>query len=187
MRVLFLLGFAALAFAVALGQSTTVVRADDQVLVPATDQLDSVSLDPAVVGTGDYAGTDQRRPGDGLRPGIRPNICLRLSAAVQMACPCSGPPGTGWENHEAYVECVTNALDLLLANNDNARLDECAVKILERATASQIGNEGFECAPRRDLRPRDPGQPHPTRDPNEPHPTRVPRHPHPTPEPTAVP
>ena len=185
MRVVLLLGFGALAVGAAIGPATSIVRADDQVAVPATDLLDSVSLDPALLGPGDGAGTDQR---GGLRPSIRPNVCLRLSAAVHLACPCNGPQGAGWADHDAYVVCVSNTLDVLLANTDNARLDECAARILERATASQVGEEGFECPTPRDLapKPRHPREPREPRDPGEPHPTRPP-HPRPTPEPTAVP
>lgn len=94
-------------------------------------------------------------PGTPREPGTPPappsDECLALMQAVRTACPCQGPDGNGWGSHDAYVQCVTTAL--------GGATDECATKILERATGSKVGEPGFECK-----RPhgRGPGKPHPT-------------------------
>jgi hypothetical protein len=103
-------------------------------------------------------GADQpdhpRRP---IRPAPRPAPCARLGHMVAKACPCNGPDGAGWGSHDEFVDCVAAALEAALADNDKPRLEECATRILERAEASQVGEEGFEC-PTRPV-PKHPGRP----------------------------
>ncbi len=94
-------------------------------------------------------------PGTPREPGNPPAApseeCLALMHAVRTACPCQGPDGNGWGSHDDYVQCVTTAL--------GGATDECATKILERATKSKVGEPGFECKrPHR----RGPGHPKPT-------------------------
>lgn len=87
-----------------------------------------------------------------LPPAARRAVATRLAMAVNRACPCNGPVVEGeqrpWQDHGEYVDCVTAKLREMTANG----LDEdVAKRVLERAKASKIGEEGFQCPP---LRPR---------------------------------
>jgi len=132
----------AAAFAVAQVSPVAASPADDGSLAELA--ASATAADGGVVV--DQAG---RGPG-GRGPARAAAACLRLAHAVKKACPCNGPEGSGYENgHEGYVECVSQALDAALAGNENPKAAECATKILERATASQIGEPGFVCPERK--------------------------------------
>lgn len=107
----------------------------------------------------DHRGRRGRRGGD--RGGERGGVCHELTHAVKEACPCNGPDGEGWEGHEAYVECVSQTLDAALGEEPSDEAMDCATKILERAEASEIGTEGYECPERKGPceRPEEPGEP----------------------------
>lgn len=79
----------------------------------------------------------------------------RILHALRTACPCNGPDGEGWDDHAAFVECVSNQLDSM----ENLP-DELKAKLLAKAEASQVGEEGFEC-PTREDRPERPERPAP--------------------------
>ena len=132
----------AAAFAVAQVHPVAASPADDGSLTELA--ASAMAADGEVVV--DQAGRGPR----GRGPERAAAACLRLAHVVKQACPCNGPDGAGYENgHEGYVECVSQALDAALVGNENPRAAECATKILERATASEIGNPDFECPERK--------------------------------------
>jgi hypothetical protein len=144
----------ALAFAGALALAQALPAAASPAADDATIAGDTAGALP------DHGG--RRGPG---RPGPRrePDACQTLAHTVKQACPCNGPQGAGYPTgHEGYVECVAQALDAALAGSEDPALAECATKILERATASEIGNPDFECPERKRCdAPAEPTEPAP--------------------------
>jgi len=87
------------------------------------------------------------------RQAPRPRVqCARASTVILKACPCAGPDGNAWASHEAFMECVNDKADQLVAKG---AAEECITKIIERLDNSKIGEPGFECPKHRG--PRDPG------------------------------
>jgi len=123
---------------------------------PASANSDDLDSDSPSILSLDGETVDE---GPGPRRGKR---AKRGARALAKACPCAGPDGAdgdAWENHEAYVQCVTDALALAV---ENGKIDqEKADKILEHAEGSEIGNADHECRPRRARgeRPGKPGKP----------------------------
>ncbi len=137
------LSTALFAAAFLVGLAVTTVNA-----APALDLTDA-AIDSALLGTADLDGgfvdngneIDHGRRG---RRGGEGSMCARLAHEVKKACPCEGNDDDGWTDHAEYVDCVSDKLDELVDSEDEAQM-ECATKIVERAEASEIGNDGFEC------------------------------------------
>ncbi len=123
---------------------------------PAAAQVDAD--DTYALFTAELDQLDQGRRGPGQR-GPDHRGLARLGAA----CPCNGPDGNGWESHEAFVQCVSDAAQAAL--DEGKITQEQYDKIVERASESEIGTPGHECPtrpdrpkrPERGERPRDLG------------------------------
>lgn len=126
---------------------------------PASASGDDLDLGVESILTLDGETVDE---GPGPRKGHR---ARRGARALAKACPCAGPDGPegeAWENHEAWVQCVSDAL---AAAVEAGKLDqEKADKILERAAASTVGDPDHECRQPRERRER-PGKPGEPEDP----------------------
>ena len=140
----FLLVPALFAAAFALGLAVAPASAAPDLEVAAIDAAltGEAELSGALVGVGDEIDHRGRRGKRGH------SACARLAHAVKKACPCEGNDEDGWESHEEYVDCVSAKLDEIV-DDENERQVECATKIIERAEASEIGNEGYECPTRK--------------------------------------
>lgn len=148
----------AFAAALAVAQARPVAASPSADLDLAAGSAAAVEPGGAVVDHGRGPGGGRRGPGGGGELAA----CATLARTVKQACPCNGPDGAGWASgHEGYVECVSQALDAALVGNEDPVAAECATKILERATASQIGEPGFVCPERKRCdvpeEPADPG------------------------------
>jgi len=102
-------------------------------------------------------------------------VCHRIAVEVHKACPCEGPDGEGWKDHEEYVQCVKDKLEQIAENRDKVP-ERCMEAIGQRAEKSKIGTPGFECPkPRRLVEPpkhrQPPERPEP---PRRPEPTEAP-------------
>jgi len=118
------------------------VEQSDEVITAEDVTLDDVTLDDATAGLG----RGRRLPVP---------MCLRAAGAVLHGCPCAGPLGEDgkpavdadgnrvpWENHGAYVACVTAKVNEL---KDKGLGEDCAAKLIARAGQSKVGETGFEC------------------------------------------
>lgn len=106
---------------------------------------------------------DHRRLPIRRLPRLRKIIqCQRIAVAVHRACPCEGVDGVAWKDHEEFVDCVKDKLDLIAAEHENAP-EACLARILDRAEKSRIGDPDFTCPERKSRpapgEPRDPGEP----------------------------
>jgi hypothetical protein len=132
---------AAFALGLAIAPVSAAPAAELDVAVIDALLVGDMDLDGSFVEEGDTLDHRGRR---GRRGG---NACASLAQEVKKACPCEGNDDDGWADHADYVDCVSDKLDELVDDEDEAQL-ECATKIIERAEASEIGNDGFECPTR---------------------------------------
>lgn len=148
---LFLTGLV-MALALATGFTSAVMA--DQSDSAATTLDNGSQFDPPP------GGGPGRRPGGPGRGAPRPAPeCAAVMKAVHDACPCNGPDGNGWTDHDAYVACASAAAAAAVAGGAS---QECADKAVERAQNSKIGTEGFECR-KPGKRPGGGGEPGPRR------------------------